>query len=258
MTALLRTEGLTVRFGAVTAVDDVDLAVEAGRIVGLIGANGAGKTTFIDALTGFVPAAGRVLLDGRDVGGLPAHRRSRLGLGRTWQSQELFDDLSVADNLRVACERLTLGQTLRDLARPRRRAATTPAVEHALAQVGLERFADRMPGELGQAERKLVGVARALVAAPRVIGMDEPAAGLSTHESVALGERLRRVAQDGTALLLVDHDMGLVLGVCDYVYVLEFGRVIASGTPARVRSDPRVIASYLGEDARERGEAVGA
>jgi branched-chain amino acid transport system ATP-binding protein len=250
MGAVLSTTGVSVSFGGVRALVDVDLEVDEGRLVGLIGPNGAGKTTFIDAISGFVTARGTVELDGRDISGLAPHARARLGLARTWQSIELFDDLSVGENLAVAARRPSLVATVKELAVPGPR--TVVEADETLELLGLESLVDAMPAELSQAQRKLVGIARALVASPRVICLDEPAAGLDTHESAQLAGRLREVVDAGTAMLLVDHDMGLVLGISDHVVVLEFGRVIARGAPETVRRDERVITAYLGSAAREK------
>lgn len=244
--ALLETTSLRVAYGGLRAVDDVDITVEQGQLVGLIGPNGAGKTTLIDALTGFTPATGSVRFAGREISGLPAHRRAQLGLSRTWQSLELFDDLDVFENLQVAADRQTAAGFLLDLVRPGR-AHDTSAAENALATLGLAELRHRMPGELSQGQRKLVGVARALTATPQLVCMDEPAAGLDPTESSALGAELRKVVDGGITILLVDHDMSLVLSVCDYLYAIEFGRIIAHGPPAAVRSDRQVIAAYLGE-----------
>lgn len=244
MSELLRTEQLSVSFGGVKALSDVDLVVEPGKLVGLIGPNGAGKTTFIDAVGGFVPATGRVFLGGEDISGLAPHRRARSGLGRTWQAADLFDELSVRENLSVAAGRPTVGQTLSELVRGA--GHQTDAVAATLADLGIESIADRQADELTQGQRKLVGVARALVADPRLVCLDEPAAGLDTDESRELGQRLRRVVERGTTILLVDHDMGLVLSVCDRVVVLNFGQVIASGVPAEIRGDHAVVEAYLG------------
>jgi len=245
MTALLETHGLTISFGGVRAVDDLDLRIERGQLVGVIGPNGAGKTTAIDGITGFVPTTGRITFDGETISGLPAHRRARAGLGRTWQSLELFDDLTVAENLMVAAESPSWRDVLLDLAWPRRRRDHT-AVEHALVTLGIADLRNHMPNEISQGQRKLVGVARALAASPKLICMDEPAAGLDTEESIQLGARLRQIVDTGVTILLVDHDMGLVLNVCDYIYVIEFGRLIAAGTAAEVSRDPHVIEAYLG------------
>jgi branched-chain amino acid transport system ATP-binding protein len=226
---------------------DVDLDVGPGRLVGLIGPNGAGKTTFIDAISGFVRMRGHVELDGHDLTGLPPHTRARRGLARTWQSIELFDDLSVRENLLVASHRPTVMQTVKET-------VTVPHsgsddIDATLALMGLERVSEMLPSELSQGQRKLVGIARALVAQPRVVCLDEPAAGLDTNESEELGRRLRSIVDGGQAMLLIDHDMGLVLGICDDVVVLEFGKVIARGAPDVVRREPQVIEAYLGSAA---------
>ena len=249
MTAVLAARGISVSFGGLRALDDVDLEVGEGQLVGLIGPNGAGKTTFIDAISGFVPYRGTVELDGEALSGLRAHVRARRGLARTWQSIELFDDLTVGENLAVASYRPSTWSTVKEvLSRP---VASTDAVEEALSLLGLEAQVNEMPADLTQGQRKLVGVARTLAAQPRLLCLDEPAAGLDTHESEELGRRLMEVALAGLALLLVDHFMGLVLSISDYVVVLEFGKVIAEGTPEHVRRDPRVVAAYLGSAAGE-------
>jgi ABC-type branched-subunit amino acid transport system ATPase component len=232
---LLRVRGLTVRFGGVRAVDDLHLDVRRGQLVGLIGPNGAGKTTTIDALTGFVASSGRVEFDGHELDGEPPHRRAALGLVRTWQSLELFDDLSVVENVEVAVK-------------PAADEHAADVAEAALERLGLGPVASRLPTELSYGQRKLVAVARALAARPALVLLDEPAAGLDADESQAFGALLRSlVDDDGLALVLVDHDMALVLGVCDRVTVLEFGHVLAEGPAAHIRTDERVIAAYLGE-----------
>ena len=245
MTALLETHGLTITFGGVRAVDHLDLSIERGKLVGIIGPNGAGKTTAIDGITGFVPTTGRITFDGETISTLPAHRRARVGLARTWQSLELFDDLTVAENLMVAAESPSWRDVLLDLVWPRRR-HDHEAVDRALVTLGIADLRQRMPNEISQGQRKLVGVARALAAEPKLICMDEPAAGLDTEESILLGSRLRQIVDNGMTILLVDHDMGLVLNVCDYIYVIEIGRLIAAGTASEVARDPHVIEAYLG------------
>jgi branched-chain amino acid transport system ATP-binding protein len=249
LSALLNVDALRVTYGGVTAVDDVDLEVPAGKVVGLIGPNGAGKTSTIDALTGYhAPSSGRVAFDGDDITRLRPHVRARRGLVRTFQSVELFDDLTVEENLLVASQRMGVLTALRDLLLP---IGEHPrdAVDWALEECGLTDVRDRFPTELSHGRRKLVGVARALAQRPRLVLMDEPAAGLDTDESAELGRHLRALPDAGVTVLLVDHDMSLVLSVCDEVVVLDFGRVIARGTPAEIRNDDSVIAAYLGTHA---------
>ena len=264
---LLEAVELTVDFGGLRAVDGVSLHVPRGSLVGLIGPNGAGKTTTIDALTGFVPHRGKVRFGGRDVSDEPPHRRARLGMARTWQSLELFDDLTVRENCRVAADRGGARSLLTDLVRPSRR-RDDRRVDWTLELLDLGPWADAHPGELPLGVRKLAAVARALsaapaahasegggrpggagaaVAGPELLLLDEPAAGLDSAESLALGAKLRVLIDEGISIFLIDHDMGLVLSVCDELYVLDFGRVIASGSPDEVRNDPRVVAAYLGE-----------
>ncbi|WP_024804987.1 ABC transporter ATP-binding protein [Nocardia sp. BMG51109] len=251
-TTLLRTERLSVRYGGVVANSDIDLTVGAGEIVGLIGPNGAGKTTFVDAVTGFTDSTGHVTLVGVALDRLGPHRRRRAGLARTWQAGELFGDLTVEQNLAVALQRTGLRSVLTDIAG--RSAPPREIIDAALDLVGVPGVGDHRPGELALGRQKLVGVARALVGGSRVVLLDEPAAGLDTHESVEFGRHLRRVAASGIGVLLIDHDMQLVLDICARLYVLDFGVVIAGGEPAVIREDPRVIAAYLGTAAP--GEAA--
>ena len=245
---LLRTTEMSVTFGGLRAVDGVDLEVRPGQLVGLIGPNGAGKTTFIDGVTGFVPTTGRVVFDGHDISHVPAHKRARLGLGRTWQSLELFDDLTIEENLQVASQRQSAGQFFLDLVAPGRQ-RDRRSVDYALDVLGIRDLAGMMPNEISQGQRKLVSAARALAAQPKLVCMDEPAAGLDTLESAQLGHRLRDIIDTGTSIFLVDHDMSLVLSICDYIYVIEFGVKIAEGTPDEIKANPLVIEAYLGQSA---------
>ncbi len=237
---VLRVHGLSVAFGGVHALTDVDLRVAEGELVGLIGPNGAGKTTFIDAITGFVPHSGDVELRGHAVAGQAPQAIAAAGCARTWQGADLFDDLNVRENLTVAA-----GAT-----------AAPEDIEAVLERMGLAPVAEAMPAELSEGQRKLVGLARAVVGNPGLLCLDEPAAGMDTRESQALGRRLRELTDHGQSTLLIDHDMGLVLGICDRVVVLEFGRVIANGVPDVVRRDPAVMAAYLGSAAEAAAAAV--
>jgi branched-chain amino acid transport system ATP-binding protein len=248
MPPLLEATDLTVRFGGVVAVDRLSLTVEHRSLVGLIGPNGAGKTTTIDALTGFVPHQGRIRLDALSLDGRAAHERARRGLVRTWQSLELFDDLTVRENCLVAAVPPGLTAVARDVVVPGR-ASEAAAADEALEQLAIGHLTHRRPSELSLGERKLVAVARALAQRPRVLLLDEPAAGLDVTESAALGERLRALLDLDLAILLVDHDMGLVLSVCDRVIVLDFGRTLAEGTPTEIRANSRVVEAYLGASA---------
>ena len=244
--ALLDVRGLTVVYGGVTAVADVDLTVGDHEVVGLIGPNGAGKTTCIEAVGGFVaPARGRVVLAGRDLGGLTPHERVGAGLARTFQACELFPDLTVRENLAVAAQRPSRWSWVRDAVAPRR-APSLARVDELLDRLGLRAEADARPAELPHGRQRLVDLARALATGPRLVLLDEPAAGLDRGETEALGELIRGLPGLGVAVLLVDHDMGLVMRSCARVHVLDLGRVIASGPPSAVRTAPAVVAAYLG------------
>ena len=253
MSNILETSGLTVTFGGLNACDKVDLIVPEGKFVGLIGPNGAGKTTFIDAITGYVPtSAGDAVFNGEDIGELKPHERAQRGLVRTFQSLELFEDLSVKDNLLVAGYDTRWYSFLLDMIyMPRKDQEVEEQIEWALDIMGLNDVADAMPSDLSHGRRKLVGVARALAASPKLILLDEPAAGLDTAESQILGGHLREFLDHDMSVFLIDHDMGLVLSVCDYIYVLDFGKIIAEGTPQEIRESDTVKKAYLGEEAGE-------
>jgi branched-chain amino acid transport system ATP-binding protein len=247
MTSVLAAHEISVRYGGVRALSNVSLEVPEGKIVGLIGPNGAGKTTLVDAITGFAPCEGRVEIAGEDVSRLKPHARARRGLGRTWQAVELFDDLTVGENVAVAIGAPSPWATVRQL-------FVKPKLDHArivasLDSVGIGHLFDAMPTELSEGQRKLVGIARAFAGTPRVVCLDEPAAGLDTSETRELGLQLRSLTAGGMPMLLIDHDIGFVFGTCDHVVVIEFGEVIAEGSPQEIYANERVVEAYLGSSA---------
>ncbi|MFE0748053.1 ATP-binding cassette domain-containing protein [Gordonia sp. NPDC058843] len=229
---ILSVRDVTVRYGAVTAVDRVGFDLRSGEIVGLIGPNGAGKTTLIDAISGFATADGTITLGGTTLNGLAPHRRSRAGLGRTFQDIELYGELSVAENLAIAARRAP--------------GDTADNVRNVLRMLEISHLSDVVAADLSQGQRQLVAVARVLAGQPEVALLDEPAAGLDSTESRWLGERLRAARAHGVSMVLVDHDMDLVLSLCDRVIVLDLGSVIAEGTPDEIRRSPAVVNAYLG------------
>jgi sulfate-transporting ATPase len=243
----LRVSGLTVRYGGVTAVDGAELTAEPGEIVGLIGPNGAGKTSFIDAVTGFAPvASGTIALNDTDIKRAAPHDRVAAGAARSWQSLELFEDVSVRENILVASDDYRWTHGVTGLVRPGDAELSSVALA-AVEEFGLADDLDRLPGELSYGRRRLVGIARTVALSPSVLLLDEPAAGLSDVESRELGALVTRLAKTwGMSIVLVEHDVDLVMEICDRVVVLEFGKVIATGTPSEVRRDPAVLAAYLG------------
>lgn len=245
----LTVEHLTVRYGGVIAVNDVSLEVAPGEIVGLIGPNGAGKTTFIDAVSGFTPCSGTsISLGGRDISSWGVSRRARAGLSRSFQGLELFDDMTVLDNLRVGFEPHDVGSYLLDLLHPRD-AAVPDQVASTVHDFQLLDVLDERVDKLPYGVRRLVGVARCVATSPSVLMLDEPAAGLSEAETAEFATLVRHLAgRRGLGVLLVEHDVNFVMTVCDRVVVLDFGRCISQGTPAQVRADPAVLAAYLGEE----------
>jgi len=241
-------DGLTVRYGAVTAVDAVGFRLEPGQVTGLIGPNGAGKTSLIDALTGFTRSSGSVTIDGRDISNSGAVGRVKAGMVRSFQSLELFEDTTVFENLSVAADPQDLTSYFRDLVWPKL-PKFGPQVVRAIEEFELDQDLHREVSDLSYGKRRLLAIARAVAMHPSVLLLDEPAAGLSSVESVELARVVRRLADDwGMAILVVEHDMNFVMGVCDRVVVLDFGRMIANGTPEEVRNDPAVIAAYLGDE----------
>jgi sulfate-transporting ATPase len=243
----LAVEGLTVQYGTVIAVDDVSFRLEPGKVTGLIGPNGAGKTSLIDAISGFTSSRGRVLLDDVDLSRSPAMKRARAGLARSFQSLELFEDSTVFENLSVAADPQDLRSYLLDLVWPIN-PLLPPEVVRAVTEFDLADDLHRDVQDLSYGKRRLLAIARSVAMHPSVLLLDEPAAGLSSSESRELASVVRRLAdQWGMAVLVVEHDMNFVMGVCDDVIVLDFGRLIAHGSPDEVSTDPAVIAAYLGD-----------
>ncbi len=251
-TAELELSGVTVTFGGITALSDVSLTVPPHQVVGVIGPNGAGKTTLFNVACGFVtPDGGRLFRGGKELTALRPHHLAGLGMARTLQGLDLFDRVSVLDNVMVGADRhSSTGFLASLLALPRASRAERELRERArslLATLGIEEYADRYPPSLPYPVRKRVSLARALAAEPSLLLLDEPASGLSTTEMDELGELVRGLTER-MSVMLVEHHMDLVMRVCDEITVLDFGRVIAHGTPDQVRDDPAVLAAYLGEN----------
>jgi ABC-type branched-subunit amino acid transport system ATPase component len=245
-------EGLHVAFGGLVAVDDLNLEAPIGRITGLIGPNGAGKSTTFDACSGFNrPSAGRIAFAGTELTGAPPVRRAHVGIGRTFQRIELFDSLTVRTNVAMGREARFAGRSpfTQLWARRSERAEVEQATDEALELCGLDGIADVRAGSLSTGQRRLVELARALCGGHELLLLDEPSSGLDPHESREFGRLLRLALEKwGTGILVVEHDMSLIAAVCDYVYVLDFGRLIFEGTAAEVLGSDTVRIAYLGTE----------
>jgi branched-chain amino acid transport system ATP-binding protein len=251
--AVLEIVDISVKFGGINAVTDASLSARPGQITGLIGPNGAGKTTTFNVITGLQqPTHGRVFIGDREVSGLPPYKRARLGIARTFQRLEVFGSLTVFENVLAAAE---FHHSWSDDGTPPRQVAA-----EIVARVGLATVVDARVDSLPTGLARLVELGRALATRPTLLLLDEVGSGLNHDETAALGDLMIDLTRDGTAILLVEHDVDLVMRVCNRIFVLDFGRIIASGTPTEIQQNPAVQAAYLGADtdAEQDGEGAGA
>jgi len=244
MTTILETQDVVVRFGVLQAVSKASIKVETGQVTGLIGPNGAGKTTCFNVITGLQEAtSGKVMFDGKDITNKSPFKRARMGISRTFQKLEVFGSLSARENILVAAEQRRAWD----------KSGFDPKAvcDEILESTGLTNVSEFMVGTLPTGTARLVELARALASNPKVLLLDEPSSGLNEEETEGMARLLRRLVAQGLAVLLVEHDMSFVMGTCEYIHVLDFGSIIATGTPLEIQANPQVQAAYLGTETVE-------